>query len=306
MGDERFSRAPVRYRQVPGWPRYRVGTDRSVWVREKARQVAHRPRPLPVHRPSRNAGSANSRSLLTEELVAEARRLHAEGATPAELANRYGISPGGMWLALAGWNWSHVPMPPPPKRPGTRWRRLAPTADEVRLHHDGRLHTRSVELLYRAAFEPDTLTSATLLRIPPRTQGAPLGAIPPPARRPLPPLPPACDRPVLPAIAAAELPAVLPVDALAVAGESFPRSRALAEIPDDDDGNGLPARGSANGRARLDEAKVAEARRLHAEGWSYRALCERYGIGRVTLHYALVGKTWSHVPMAIPEKPGQE
>jgi hypothetical protein len=55
--------------------------------------------------------------------------------------------------------------------------------------------------------------------------------------------------------------------------------------------------GSAHGRAKLDEKKVTEARWLHRNGWSYAALMSRYGIGRVTLHYALVGKTWSHVPM---------
>jgi hypothetical protein len=60
---------------------------------------------------------------------------------------------------------------------------------------------------------------------------------------------------------------------------------------------GEPAVGSAHGRAKLDEAMVAEARRLKREGWTYPKLVERYGVGKVTLFYAVSGRTWRHVPM---------
>lgn len=64
---------------------------------------------------------------------------------------------------------------------------------------------------------------------------------------------------------------------------------------------GEPARGSSHGRAKLDEAKVVEARRLQAAGWGYRALSERYGVGRVTLWNAITGRTWGHV-LSIPRE----
>jgi hypothetical protein len=59
---------------------------------------------------------------------------------------------------------------------------------------------------------------------------------------------------------------------------------------------GEPRVGSAHGRAKLDEVKVAEARRLKRDGWTYPELAARYGVGKVTLFYAVSGRTWGHVP----------
>jgi len=67
----------------------------------------------------------------------------------------------------------------------------------------------------------------------------------------------------------------------------------VAEMPDDE---GYRV-GSRHGRARLDEAKVIEARRLHRAGLGYPALVQRFGVGKVTLFYAISGRTWAHVPM---------
>ena len=69
-------------------------------------------------------------------------------------------------------------------------------------------------------------------------------------------------------------------------------------------GLGPTVRGSAHGRAKLDEPAVIEARRLKAEGWTYPALAERYGVGRVTLFYAISGRTWQHLPHDSAERNG--
>jgi hypothetical protein len=61
----------------------------------------------------------------------------------------------------------------------------------------------------------------------------------------------------------------------------------------------IAQKGSANGRARLNEASVIEMRRLRSEGWKTPALATRYGVGRNTVCYALSGKTWEHVPVFI-------
>ncbi|MEM1416560.1 MAG: HNH endonuclease [Myxococcota bacterium] len=52
--------------------------------------------------------------------------------------------------------------------------------------------------------------------------------------------------------------------------------------------------------ARLDEAKVAEARaRYRAGGVSQKALAAEYGVSSNTMHKALTGQTWSTVPGAV-------
>lgn len=68
-------------------------------------------------------------------------------------------------------------------------------------------------------------------------------------------------------------------------------------LPTGRPGDESQVRGSANGCARLTEEKVLEARRLKRQGWTYPALAERYNVGKVTLFYAISGRTWSHVPM---------
>lgn len=58
-------------------------------------------------------------------------------------------------------------------------------------------------------------------------------------------------------------------------------------------------RGSAHGRAKLDEAKVIAMRRLRREGWSTGRIAERFAVSRNTACYALSGVTWRHLPGAI-------
>lgn len=65
-----------------------------------------------------------------------------------------------------------------------------------------------------------------------------------------------------------------------------------------------PRRGSECGRAKLDEPKVSEMRRLRAEGWSTGRLARRFNVGRNTICYAINGTTWGHVPGAITAKGG--
>jgi hypothetical protein len=62
-----------------------------------------------------------------------------------------------------------------------------------------------------------------------------------------------------------------------------------------------PVIGSAHGRAKLDEAKVAEARRLRREGWTYNDLARRYDVSENAVYYAVIGRTWRHVPMTAED-----
>jgi integrase len=55
------------------------------------------------------------------------------------------------------------------------------------------------------------------------------------------------------------------------------------------------SRGHHVGRL-LDEKKVAEARKLRADGWSLEALCARYGVKHTAMFNAVTGRTWKHVP----------
>lgn len=75
--------------------------------------------------------------------------------------------------------------------------------------------------------------------------------------------------------------------------EIFPAEEFAPELP-----TGPPslARGEDHGRALLTEAQVIEARRLHAAGWSERRLAGHLGVAPSTVHYALTGHTWGHVP----------
>jgi hypothetical protein len=71
----------------------------------------------------------------------------------------------------------------------------------------------------------------------------------------------------------------------------------VVTVEDDDDRDWEPLRGESNGRARLTEAKVIEARRLRLEGWTERALARRFEVSNGAMHYALVGHTWQHLPL---------
>jgi hypothetical protein len=65
-------------------------------------------------------------------------------------------------------------------------------------------------------------------------------------------------------------------------------------------------KGSANGRAKLDEPKVIEMRRLRREDWSTGRLARKFGVSRNTVCYALSGVTWSDVPGAIAPNGGTQ
>ncbi len=54
-------------------------------------------------------------------------------------------------------------------------------------------------------------------------------------------------------------------------------------------------KGSDRPQSKLDEDKVAELKKLHAEGWSYRQLGELYGVSSSVCHRADKGTTWRHV-----------
>jgi transcriptional regulator with XRE-family HTH domain len=57
-------------------------------------------------------------------------------------------------------------------------------------------------------------------------------------------------------------------------------------------------RGSAHGRAKLDEVKVARMKRLRLDGWTTNALAREFGVGSNTVSYVLTGRTWGHVAAA--------
>jgi hypothetical protein len=66
----------------------------------------------------------------------------------------------------------------------------------------------------------------------------------------------------------------------------------------------LAPKGSAHGRAKLDEAKVGRMKRLRMEGWTTGRLAKEFGVGRNTVCYVLNGTTWSHVDPAPPTNGG--
>ena len=56
---------------------------------------------------------------------------------------------------------------------------------------------------------------------------------------------------------------------------------------------------------RLSVAKVQEARKLRAKGWSYPRLAARYDVHVVTIRRAVVGESWEHVLDPPPEPKGR-
>lgn len=54
-------------------------------------------------------------------------------------------------------------------------------------------------------------------------------------------------------------------------------------------------RGERNGRSKLTEAQVREARILHASGISRSEVARRMGISRTTMFCLLRGITWKHI-----------
>jgi len=62
--------------------------------------------------------------------------------------------------------------------------------------------------------------------------------------------------------------------------------------------------GSKRGNAKLDEDKVARARRLYLEGWSAGSLAALFGVTPTVMHFAIVGRTWRHVRNPPPVRKG--
>jgi hypothetical protein len=227
--------------------------------------------------------------------------------------------------------WSSLPRGKPrniwPATGPHPWRRLAVSSHHRRrphvfLNRDGRKCFVAVDDIYEAAFPP-LLESPALSSPPPDppTTGTDVPS-PPTAYRPVAGFPgyfltpdrsvwssrqpggdlgnPASWRPV----ASQSRRGGPPFVALHRDGHAFYRSinslyRATYSTVDLM-GLGPESRGSAHHFARLDEAKVIEARRLKAAGSTYPELVERFGVGRVTLFYAISGRTWSHVPIDAP------
>lgn len=56
------------------------------------------------------------------------------------------------------------------------------------------------------------------------------------------------------------------------------------------------ARGTSNGRAKLDEAAVVAIRRRHARGDAKRRLAKEYGVSPRTIDFIVRRLRWQHVP----------
>jgi hypothetical protein len=67
---------------------------------------------------------------------------------------------------------------------------------------------------------------------------------------------------------------------------------------------GFHARGEEIPQSKLVPAKVAELKRLRAEGWSAPRLAGRYGISVQSACNVINGKTWRHIEPAPPAKGG--
>jgi len=65
--------------------------------------------------------------------------------------------------------------------------------------------------------------------------------------------------------------------------------------------HGTDPRGERNPRARLTRDQVEDARARVAAGESCAAVAKEMGVGRATMHHAVVGYTWQDLPGAIME-----
>lgn len=65
-------------------------------------------------------------------------------------------------------------------------------------------------------------------------------------------------------------------------------------------GRGNPSKGGAIWTAKLTEADVLEARRLAASGWPIARIREVFPINHGALTLAVTGRTWKHLPAAVP------
>lgn len=56
--------------------------------------------------------------------------------------------------------------------------------------------------------------------------------------------------------------------------------------------------GEIHGHSKLTDAKVIQIRKLYATGsYTYVELAEKYGVAFTTIHKAVKGVTWGHIPM---------
>lgn len=60
-------------------------------------------------------------------------------------------------------------------------------------------------------------------------------------------------------------------------------------------------RGERRVNAKLTDDVVRAARQRFRDGWSLAALAAFYGVSDQTIHVAVIGRTWSHVPGAVPQ-----
>ncbi len=69
-------------------------------------------------------------------------------------------------------------------------------------------------------------------------------------------------------------------------------------------GRNRPVRGEHIGTSKLTAHDVAEARRMALTTEATRdAIAAAFGVTRSSMSYALTGKTWAHVPGALPAQP---
>ena len=278
----------LEYRPVPGFPRHRVGSDRSVWY-DHRRPGLPPPwngplwRPLKPARISGRPGFVRLRHGGREHVRSVALLVRAAfSPDPALWLDRIGPRPQQVRAATA-----------PPSAPGSGPDGLPPATPASIPAAGIPAEVPSPSVLYRPIpgfpgyrLGIDGSVWSCL------SQGGRGGVSWPPAWRRLEPVRAKGKGPRI----------CLYRDGRAYAHtigtlhtRVFPPEEFAPDLPAGAPTHGLP--GSLHGRAVLDEEKVAEARRLRSEGWGLGELCDRYGVGRVTLHYALVGKTWAHVPM---------
>ncbi len=66
---------------------------------------------------------------------------------------------------------------------------------------------------------------------------------------------------------------------------------------------GRAARGEANGRAKLTEAKVIAIRAARARGETYLSIAQRFGVSDSAIEFIVAGMSWHHVPDGMRSQP---
>lgn len=62
--------------------------------------------------------------------------------------------------------------------------------------------------------------------------------------------------------------------------------------------HGTNRRGDENGNSTLTSERVMEARLSYAAGRSFAEIGDHYGVSKVAMRLAIIGRTWSHLPGA--------